>query len=122
MSAHHLAQLNVGRLVAPLDAAQGFVWRLQTEDGDATAVRLLDDERQHERLEGPRRAARFVYDSDHGAVMRRRREWFARMAEAYLAPAGTLPTVPDARDRLVHLRDHGPTLFAFTFRDWHEPD
>ncbi len=27
------------------DAAPGFVWRLQTEDGDATAIRPYEDER-----------------------------------------------------------------------------
>ena len=53
--------------------------------------------------------------------MRRRREWFERMAEAYVVlwwvPAGTTPTVVEARDRLEHLRLHGPTPHAFTFRE-----
>jgi hypothetical protein len=64
MNRHHLAQVNIARLLAPLDspqlagfvgrleeinaladAATGFVWRLQTEDGDATAVRPYADDR-----------------------------------------------------------------------------
>ncbi len=68
----------------------------------------------------------FVYDTDHVAVMRRRREWFARMAEAYLALwwvlAGTVPTVAEAQERLTHLSERGPSPRAFTFRDWHDPE
>src|SRR5262245_31025395 len=102
MSRFELAQVNVGRIKAPLespvmadfvgnldrinaiaDAAPGFVWRLQTEEGNATAFRpdatdadLLinmsvwkDAESLHA----------FVYRSDHAPIMRRRREWFERM-------------------------------------------
>lgn len=57
MSKYHIAQLNIARLLAPVDSPQlsdfvanldrinalaedstGFVWRLQTEDGDATGI------------------------------------------------------------------------------------
>ena len=52
--------------------------------------------------------------------MRRRREWFSRLAEAYLVlwwvPAGTVPTVTEAKRRLDVLRSQGPTPDAFTFR------
>ena len=144
----HLAQLNVARLLAPLDtpkladfvaaldpinaladAAPGFVWRLQTDAGDATAIRMLDDDMLIVNMSvwtSRDVLHAFVYDTGHVAVMRRRREWFARMAEAHLAlwwvPAGTMPTVPEAQERLVHLREHGPSPRAFTFRDWHESD
>jgi len=59
----HLAQLNIGRLVAPVDsplvadfmalldpvnaladAAPGFVWRLQTEEGNATSLHIYGDD------------------------------------------------------------------------------
>lgn len=59
----HLAQLNIARMRAPLDdpimsgfvdqldhinsvaeQSPGFVWRLQTETGDATAIRIFDDD------------------------------------------------------------------------------
>lgn len=142
----HLAQLNVARLPAPLDtpqlaqfvaaldpinaladAAPGFVWRLQTEAGDATAIRMLDDDVLIVNMsvwESREALSAFVYGTDHVAVMRRRREWFARMAEAYLAlwwvPAGMVPTVPDAQERLTHIRQHGPGRRAFTFREWHD--
>lgn len=140
---HHIAQVNIALPLQPLDApllaafvaaldpvnaiadaSPGFVWRLQTDDGNATAVRAFDDDRLivnmsvWESLEALRA---FVYaDAGHLAVMRRRREWFARAAQSHLAlwwiPAGDLPSVTDAEERVEHLRTHGPTPFAFTFR------
>ena len=56
----------------------------------------------------------------HLEVMRRRREWFERLGDAFLVlwwvPAGELPTVEEAQERLEHLRAHGPTPYAFTFK------
>ena len=53
-------------------------------------------------------------------VMRHRRAWFSRMADPYLAlwwvPAGTIPTVAEAKDRLELLASQGPSPAAFTFR------
>lgn len=64
--------------------------------------------------------SQFVYRSPHAAVMRQRREWFERMAEAFMAlwwiPAGHLPSVEEARQRLDQLRAEGPSPAAFTFR------
>jgi len=138
----HLAQVNVARLSAPLDSPQladfvaalepinalgdaspGFVWRLQTDDGDATAVPVLDDDSLLVNLtvwDSIDALAEFAYRGPHRQVMRRRRAWFEKMAEAYLAlwwvPVGHVPTVKEAEERLLHLRRHGPTAFAFTFR------
>jgi len=141
MAAHHLAQVNVATVRAPLDGPElagfvaqlepinaladhspGFVWRLQTEDGDATAIRPFQDERIMVNLsvwESLEALRIFVYASRHLDVMRRRREWFHRM-DAYLAlwwvPAGTIPTVAQAKDRLQLLAGNGPSPDAFTFR------
>ncbi|MBO0849392.1 MAG: DUF3291 domain-containing protein [Pseudonocardia sp.] len=138
----HLAQVNIGLPVEPLtsprlagfvnaleeinalaDAAPGFVWRLQTEDGDATAVRAFDDDRLLINMSvwtSLETLAEYVYRGGHVQVMRRRREWFTPMKEAYQAlwwvPAGQLPTVADAQRRVAHLRTHGPTPYAFSFR------
>ena len=142
MAAYHLAQCNIGRLRAPIDTpllagfvaalapinaladrAAGFVWRLQTEDGDATAIRPFDDDLLAVNMsvwESVEALAAFTYGSAHRDVMRRRREWFERLAEAYLVlwwiPAGTVPTVEEAKRRLELLRRRGPSPDAFTFR------
>jgi heme-degrading monooxygenase HmoA len=141
--AYHVAQINVGLPLEPLDsarladfvaaldpvnaladAAPGFVWRLQTEDGNATAIRVLDDDRLIVNMsvwESVEALAAFVYRSAHTGVMRRRREWFVPMRESVTAlwwvPAGTVPTVAEGETRLRHLHAHGPTPHAFTFRD-----
>ena len=142
-----LAQVNIGRLRAPLDspqlasfmtaldpvnaaavAAPGFVWRLQTEDGYATAVRAFEWVQAGSAgvilnmsvWESVEALAAFVYSQQHREVLRRRREWFEQMAEAYLAlwwvPRGHVPTPAAAEDRIRHLRAHGPTPHAFTLR------
>jgi heme-degrading monooxygenase HmoA len=104
------------------DATPGFVWRLQDEAGDATAIRPFEDESLMINMsvwESREALWRFVYDSEHLAVMRRRREWFARM-KVFMAlwwiPAGTVPTLEDARERLAALEARGPTPYAFTFK------
>ncbi len=62
----------------------------------------------------------FVYDGGHLEVMRRRREWMTKLAEIHMAlwwvPEGHIPTVEEARERLDHLRAHGPSERAFTFK------
>src|SRR4051794_8290492 len=138
----HLAQLNVaipkeppgGPLLAEFmaaldpvnavaDASPGFVWRLQTEDGNATAIRAFDEDTMvnmsvWESLEALRA---FVYSGRaHLDVMRRRREWFDEHVEAFQVlwwvPAGHVPTVAEAGRRLLLLRTRGPSPGAFTFR------
>jgi hypothetical protein len=105
------------------DEAPGFVWRLQTEAGNATSIPVLGDERLIVNMSvwaSIDQLADFVYRSGHVAVMRRRREWFERI-KVFMAlwwvPAGHLPTVAEAEERLEHLRAHGPTAHAFTFRE-----
>jgi hypothetical protein len=141
-SRFHLAQLNVGRLLAPVDSptiagfvaelesinrladrSPGFVWRLQTEAGDATAIRPTHDDLflvnlgVWASLEALRA---FTYTTAHVEVLRRRREWFERLDTAHLVlwwvPVGHQPSVEEAMDRLERLRRDGPTPVAFTFR------
>jgi hypothetical protein len=143
VSPYHLAQLNIGIPRGPLDgpvmkdfmdaldsvnavadAAPGFVWRLQTDDGNATGLRAFDDDRLMlnmsvwESLESLRA---FVYSSRaHLDVMRRRREFFEQMSELFVVlwwvEAGHVPTIPEAEGRLTLLRAIGPSPDAFTFR------
>lgn len=144
----HLAQVNIARargemtdpvmaefvgrlpeINALADQSPGFVWRLQTEDGDATAVRPYADTRILINLSvwAHLPALRtYVYRSDHAAIMRRRREWFERFDRIYVAlwwvPVGHRPLVAEAVGRLAHLEQHGPTAFAFSFAEPFGPD
>jgi hypothetical protein len=138
---HELAQLNIGRTKAPLDsellsgfvaalepvnaladASPGFVWRLQTEEGDATSIRAFDDELMIVNMsvwESVEALWDFVYAGEHLAYLRRRREWFERIEMhmvLWWVPAGHRPTVQEAIERLEHLRAQGPTERAFTFK------
>ena len=147
MAAHHLAQVNIGRIVAPLDdeqlqdfvgglepinaladAAPGFVWRLQDDTGDATGIHVFDDDLLLINLSvwaSVEALREFVYRTDHVEYLRRRRDWFEPAAEAFLAlwwvPAGTVPSPHEAADRVEHHRVHGPTPLAFGFRNVFPP-
>jgi hypothetical protein len=99
------------------------VWRLQTEDGDATALRPFEDDRTLVNMSVWRdieSLSDYVYRSGHVEIMRRRREWFERMDQASLVlwwvPRGHRPTVPEAIEKLEMLRAKGPSAAAFTFR------
>jgi hypothetical protein len=147
-SEFQLAQVNIGRargettdavmagfmarladINALAERSPGFVWRLQTEDGDATDVRPYDDPRILINLSVWADLASlrsYVYRSDHATVMRRRREWFERFERVYVAlwwvPAGHRPSVSEAVARLAHLEQHGAAAFAFTFAQPFGPD
>ena len=138
----HLAQVNIARPLEPLDSellaefvasldsvnsvadgTPGFVWRLQGEDGNATSVLVFEDDGLIVNMsvwESIAALRAFVYSTPaHLAVMKRRREWFERM-EVHMAlwwvPAGHLPTVAEAEERLTLLSAIGPSPDAFTFR------
>ena len=144
----HLAQLNVARLRAPMDdpsiddfrnnltrlnglaeRSPGYVWRLQDESGDATSIKPFGDELEIINLtvwDSIDALADFTYRSGHVELLRRRREFFETPREPFLClwwiPEGTIPTVDNAIARLAHLRAHGPSPMAFTFRHRFEPD
>lgn len=141
-SAYHLAQVNVGKLLAPIDHPQirdfkdnldrinalaeaqpRFVWRLVGEGDDATDLRPFEDPDILINMSvwtGIEALAAFVYRTDHRDIMRRRREWFEPM-ETFMAlwwvPAGHIPTAAEAWEKLKTLERLGPTAEAFTFRN-----
>ncbi len=143
-----LAQVNVAQLVAPIDApeiegfvalldpinaaadrALGFVWRLEADDGNATSIRAYDDERIIVNLSVWRSLETlraFVFDGDHVAVLRRRRDWFLRMepptSALWWVEDGARPTASEGRERLERLAADGPTGQAFTFQRPFSPD
>lgn len=141
MPAYHLAQLNIARMLYPLEApgmadfvanlerinalaeaSPGFVWRLQDEEGDATAIRPFGEEvlvnlSLWQDVESLRA---FVYGSAHSEILKRRVEWFSRLGEAHMVlwwvPAEHLPTPEEAAERLQLLRERGASPQAFSFR------
>lgn len=147
MAGFHLAQLNIGRIKYPTDdprmagfmdqldeinevadASPGFVWRLQTDDGDATAIRAFPDDDLLVNLsvwESVADLQNYVYRTDHLRLLRQRRDWFDTMGGAVLAlwwiPAGHIPSLAEAKERLASVDASGPTPFAFTFRTTFPP-
>lgn len=113
---------NLDRINALAENSPGFVWRLQTEEGDATALRPLGDNTLVNMSVWQDVASLndYVYKSAHVEIMRRRKEWFERMSEAYVVlwwvPAGHRPSIAEAALKLDLLRKQGPTAAAFTFR------
>jgi len=138
----HLAQVNIGRIHAPMDdpimaefkaaldeintlaeASPGFVWRLKGDSGDATSIVAFPDPLILVNLSVWADVASlhaYVYRSMHGKFFARRESWFAKFESAHLAlwwiPAGHVPTVDEAKQRLAWLAERGPTVEAFTFR------
>ena len=142
MSNHHIAQVNIGHIKAPLDdplmagfvtrldelnaladQSAGFVWRLQSAEGNATDLRPYDDDRILVNMsvwETIEQLRQYVYHTTHAELLRERQSWFEKFSGVYTAlwwvPTGHRPDVDEAKQRLAHLETHGPTPFAFTFR------
>lgn len=142
MTGFHLAQINVGRLLQPVDHPQiadfknnldrinaladgmpGFVWRLVGEGNNATDLQPKADDplfavnmsvwTDMDALAG------FVYRSAHRDIMRRRREWFEAMAvyqTLWWVPVGHTPSVEEGLAKLQILERLGPSPAAFTFK------
>ena len=141
MSAYHLAQHNIALMKAPLEspemadfvanlerinalaeAAPGYVWRLQDEAGDATAIRPFGDDVlvNMSVWQDAESLFAFVYRSGHTPEMARRREYFLRFEGAYQAlwwvPEGHRPSIDEGLSRLWMLDRYGPTPQSFTFK------
>ena len=141
-AAWHLAQVNIARMLAPLDSpvmagfvarldelntladsSPGFLWRFQNESGNATYLRPYDDDRVLFNMSTwttPELLKAYVYRTAHAEMIRQRQQWFEHLSDAVLAlwwvPAGHRPTVDEAKERLEHLHRHGPSAQAFGFR------
>ena len=139
----HLAQINVARLVAPqgdprvqpffdaldrinalADASPGFVWRLQSDTGNATDIQSTADPLLLINMSvwlDAESLFEFVYRSAHTPVMARRRDYAERFDGAHQAlwwvPAGHRPTEDEGLSRLWRIDRHGPSPYAFTFKN-----
>ena len=138
---YHLAQINIGRLIAPIDdprlvdfvaqldtvnaladTAPGFVWRLQSESGNATGIAYSDDPLIIVNMsvwESVEALQDFTYGSRHIGVFRDRARWFEKMSKPtyclWWVPAGHRPTVAEGGERLTHYQERGATPYAFWF-------
>ena len=103
----HIAQVNSGRIKEPLesdvmagfvarldeinalaDGSEGFVWRLQTEAGNATYLRPYDDDRILVNMsvwESVGALKTYVYRTAHAELLRDRNQWFEKFDAAYVA-------------------------------------
>jgi hypothetical protein len=148
MAKLHLAQVNIACMKTALDdpamsgfvarlaeinaladRSPGFVWRLQTSAGNATYLRPYDDDRILFNLsvwETVEHLKQYVYRSMHVELLRQRQAWFEKFAGVHIAlwwiPAAHIPGVDEAKKRLAYLGTHGPTPFAFTFKNAFPPD
>lgn len=141
MSRYQLAQLNIATMKEPLEspgmadfvanlerinalaeASPGYVWRLQDEAGDATAIRPFGEEVlvNLSVWDDVQSLSDYVYKSAHTEMLKRRREWFDKVGEAHMVlwwvPAGHRPSVEEAAERLALLREQGASAQAFSFR------
>lgn len=138
----HLAQINVGRLLHPIDdpriaefvdnldvvnalaeRSPGFVWRLQDDSGNATQISAYEDPTIIVNMSvwtTPESLYEFAYKTVHRRFVQRRKEWFQLFGAQYLAlwwvEEGRLPVIGDGQRRLAHLERYGPTAWAFNFR------
>jgi hypothetical protein len=135
----HLAQLNIGRFRYPTDdprmagfmnaldlvnglaeRSEGFVWQLKDDSGNATSFRPFPDPQMAVNLsvwESVKALERYVYLTVHKRFYGRREEWFDKMDGPHLVmwwiPAGHLPTLNEAKERLEYLAAHGSGDNAF---------
>jgi hypothetical protein len=139
----HIAEINVGRLLYPVDdprvaefidnldainalaeASPGFVWRLKDEgSNNATSISAYEDPTILVNMsvwQTPEALHEYVYKTMHRRFLQRRKEWFQLFGAQYVAlwwvAEGHTPTVNEGQRRLAHLQTFGPTAHAFTFR------
>lgn len=113
---------NLERLNALAECAPGFVWRLKDDAGNATALRPFGTDTlvNMSVWASVEQLGDYVYKSAHVDIMKRRKEWFAHMQEAYTVlwwvPQGHHPDEHEAMQKLQSLRALGPTEEAFNFK------
>ena len=141
----HLAELNVGRLLAPTDDPRvaefmgaldrvnglgkrmpGFVWMMEGsgEPGTGnTEAKIGGDPQYVSNLtvwESVETLENFVWNTVHRTFYERRQEWFQVLGKMHFVmwwvPAGHRPTLDEALQRLEHLQAHGDSETAFGWK------
>jgi hypothetical protein len=138
---YNLAQINIARMLAPLDSAvmidfvnnldrinqlaetsEGFIWRF-IEDNNESAIKVFHDNYIVVNMsvwQSIKALFNFTYRSEHKNIFKRRKEWFSNMKEMHMAcwyvPNGKYPTPQEAKDRLEYLDKYGESPYAFTLK------
>lgn len=142
MNGHHLAELNIGRLLAPTDDPRvaefmnnldringlgkrmpGFVWMMEGsgEPGTGNTENNIGGDPQFVTnmtvWEDVATLEQFVWNTVHRQFYERRQEWFEVLGKMHFVmwwvPEGHQPTLQEALDRLEHLRENGDSDHAF---------
>ncbi len=147
MVAYQLAQLNIAKALygmeapemsgfnnrldsvnAIADSSPGFVWRLQSEQGNATDYQIFNDPMYLVNIsvwESFEDFSNFIRSPLHLEVMSKRSKWFEKPDQAYIClwwvPGGHRPDVSEAQQRLELLRANGPSQYAFGFASHFPP-
>ena len=113
----HLAQMNFARMKAPLDSELMASFVARVDESVLVNVSVW---------ESVGALKDYAYRSQHAELYRRRHEWFEQVDGAYSVlwwiPAGHVPTIEEAKERLAHLQAHGPSAYAFGFKTIHQPE
>ena len=138
----HLAELNVGRLLAPTDdprvadfmaaldringigkRSPGFVWMMEGSGEPGTGntdTKIAGDAQYVSNLTVWQDVAsleHFVWNTVHRTFYERRAEWFEVLGKMHFAmwwvPEGHQPTLDEALARLDHIAVNGDTDHAF---------
>ena len=141
MTDYYLAQMNIAKardtmdsdtmkgfvdrldeINALADNSVGFVWRLQTEEGDSTSIQAFNDPDMLVNMsvwEDINSLKNYVYKTVHVELIRDREAWFHKIEESHQVlwwvPQGYTPSVEEGKSKLLHLQENGPSAEAFTF-------
>ena len=113
---------NLDRINKLAEESPGFVWRLQSDQGNATDIILTEDPTFLINMSvwtSVEALRAYTYTTEHLAFIKRRKEWFTPYDGPYYAlwwvPAGKIPTPEEGLAKLAHLKEQGPTSEAFNF-------
>jgi len=145
---YHLAQVNIGKILGPMDspvmsefknnlerinalaeASEGFIWRLKDDNNNATSIKVFEDDFMLINMSvwtSIEALYKYVYESAHVEYLKKRREWFEKLTEMHMAlwwiPAGHIPSPAEAIERLNHIREKGDGPYAFGFKKRFTPE
>ena len=145
---YHLAQVNIAKMLADLnapvmsdfvqrlneinllaDSSAGFVWRFLSDEGDATYLRPYEDKNilfnmsVWESLESLKA---YVYNSSHLELLKSKKNWFSKLSEPHMAlwwvPKGHIPSVSEGLRKINIIKERGACEEAFTFAEPYGPN